>query len=172
MKFYVYGPIEMARKGAAISRQREDKAAFWKAVEDEDPGLSEACGCYLFIVRGRAWYIGLAEGQGFKHEIFQHHKLLLYSEALQAVNGRAEFIFVAKITPGDRFAKPSASRGHKDIVWLEKLLIGSAIRRNGRLRNIKDTKLLREMHVPGVLNTGRGEGRAISVQALRNAIGA
>jgi hypothetical protein len=171
MRYCVYGPIEMTRCGAAVSRERRDKKAFWDSVEEKENGLSDACGCYVFVVRGRAWYIGMAEKQGFKKEIFQHHKLLLYSEALQAVNGRAEFLFLAKVTPGDRFAKPSRKYGHRDIRFLEKLMIGSALRRNPRLRNIKDTKLLREMHVSGLLNREPGEGRAITVQALRSAIG-
>jgi len=170
MRYYVYGPYEMARDGRAVSRQRQDKKVFWEVVDVDDQGLSDACGCYVFLIRGVAWYVGLAAAQSFRQEIFQHHKLLLYGEALQLVNGRAQFIFIAKVTPSDRFAKPSEN-GHRDIRWLEKLLIGSAISRNRRLRNIKDTKLLREMHIPGIINSGKGEGRATSVQCLRRAVG-
>ena len=172
MQYYVYGPYEMAREdgGLAISRRRDDKKAFWAAVDQGEKGLPEACGCYVLVIRGVAWYVGLAAAQGFRQEIFQHHKLLLYSEALRKVGGRAQFIFIAKATPSDRFSKPSKN-GHRDIRWLEQLLIGLAIVRNDGLRNIKDTKLLREMHVPGIINSNQGEGRATSVQALRRAVG-
>lgn len=167
----MYGPIEMTRNGAAVSRDRHHKKDFWARVDEEDDGLSEACGCYLFILRNRVWYIGMAEKQPFKKEIFQNHKLLLYSEALQTVPGAAQFVFLAKVTPANRFARPSKKHGHKDIRFLEKMIIGSALRRNQNLRNVKDTKLLKNMHVPGLLNKKKGEGRALSVQAFKAAIG-
>ena len=170
MDFYVYRPFEMVRDGTAISRDRIVKREFWKMVDEEDDGLSCACGCYIFIIRKKAWYIGMAEAQPFRTEIFQHHKLVLYSEALREVNGPAKFVFLAKLTQsGERFARPR--KGQRDIQTLEKLMIGAALGHNPMLRNFKDTKLLREMHVPGLLQTGRGEGKALGVRLLREALG-
>jgi hypothetical protein len=124
----------------------------------------------VFVIRGRAWYVGLAERQDFKHECFSAHKMLQYNDALQAVNGRPSLLFIAKVTPHNRFSKPT-TRGHKDIRLLENLLIGSALGRNPRLQNVKGTRLLREMQVPGILNTGPGQARATSVQLLKRALG-
>lgn len=58
-----------------------------------------------------------------------------------------------------------------DIRALEQLLIGAAIDRNPNLRNIKDTKVLREMNVPGFLNTKKGQATSESVQEFKRAIG-
>jgi hypothetical protein len=79
-------------------------------------------------------------------------------------------ILIAKLTPAKRFTRPS-SNGHADIQLLEKLLIGSALVRNRDLLNAKHTRLLGEMRVPGVLNTGRGQARSIAVQSLKRALG-
>ncbi|HXM41216.1 MAG TPA: hypothetical protein VN924_08185 [Bryobacteraceae bacterium] len=122
------------------------------------------------MIRGKAWYVGRAERQAFKHECFALHKILQYNDALQTVAGPLRLILLAKTTPKKRFAKTS-QRGHRDIRFLENILIGSALRRNPKLQNIKGTKLLKEMRVPGVLNSGRGQGRSKVIQELKKALG-
>jgi len=170
MHYCVYGPFEVPRNQRLVSRESGDKQRFWDDVDAAATGLADACGCYVFIIRKRAWYIGMAEKQGFRNECFESHKIVLYNEALQARTGRPQMILIARMTPQDRFAKPSKN-GRRDISLLEKLIIGMALRRNPSLQNVRGTKLLREMKVPGVLNTGRGEARAKSVQALKKSLG-
>jgi hypothetical protein len=46
-----------------------------------------------------------------------------------------------------------------------------ALNQNEDLQNIRGTKFLREMRVPGILRTGRGEGRLNPVKSLRDALG-
>lgn len=46
-----------------------------------------------------------------------------------------------------------------------------ALNQNEDLQNVRGTKFLREMRVPGILRTGRGEGRLASVKTLRDALG-
>jgi hypothetical protein len=169
MKFEVHGPFSVRRKRRLVSRENEDKKKFWEEVEDDEEGLSEACGCYVFAVHGRVWYVGLAAAQSFKHEMFTAHKINLYNDALQDVAGKPSLLFVAKRTPRNRFAKKSA-RGHRDIEMLENLLIGSALSRNPKLKNLKGTKLLREMRVPGLLNNAPGKPSP-SVRAFKKALG-
>lgn len=170
MQFEIYGPYDVPRNGRWVSRSRTDKRDFWNAVEEDAESLSEACGCYVFAIRGRAWYVGLAERQSFCDECFSGHKVLQYNEALQSVSGNPSLHFIAKVTPGNRFARPGAN-GHRDIRLLENLLIGVALRRNPELQNVRGTTLLREMNVPGVLNTRQGQGRAGTVQNLRHVLG-
>ena len=153
-----------------VNQHAKDKRAFWNAVEETVAGLPDACGCYVFLVGTRAWYIGKAEKQTFRMECFSAHKLNQYNKALQYVQSVPRLIFLVKITPAGYAAKHSKN-GHKDIELLEKLLIGVALRKNPDILNVKDTKLLREMHVPGLINTGKGEGKAHAVQALRKAVG-
>jgi hypothetical protein len=52
---------------------------------------------------------------------------------------------------------------------LEHLLIGSALAVNEDLMNVKGTKLLRGMHVPGFLNPAPGKPPP-AVRALRKAL--
>lgn len=101
--------------------------------------------------------------------MFGAQKIVLYNEALNAVIGKPGLLFLAKRTPTNRFAK-KAEKGHRDIRMVENLLIGSALSRNQKLKNLKGTKLLREMHVPGLLNTTPGKPPP-SVTALKKALG-
>ena len=171
MQFHIYGEFPITRNGSLVSRTKEAKTQFWAHVEETEPELSEACGCYVFVIGKHAWYVGMAEKQSFKQECFALHKLTQYNEALNKVNGKPSLILVPKLTPGGRFAKPG-KRGHSDIRMLETMLIGSALGRNPRLQNVKGTKLLKEMNVPGFLNPKPGQARASVVQAFKLAIGA
>ena len=98
------------------------------------------------------------------------HKLNQYNYALQRVSGEPQLHLIAKLTPTGRFCAPAAN-GHRDIAFLETLLIGMALNQNEDLQNIRGTKFLREMRVPGILRTGQGEGRSNSVRSLRDALG-
>lgn len=171
MNYSIFGGFPVSRNGSLVSRRREDKKSFWDKVEETAPGLSDACGCYVFVIRNRAWYVGMAERQTFKQECFALHKITQYNEALGQVSGNPTLFFLPKLTPGGRYASPT-SRGHADIRMLENLLIGSALGRNHDLQNVKGTKLLREMNVPGFLNSRQGQARAVVVQRFKRAVGA
>jgi hypothetical protein len=170
MRYSVHGPFEVPRSGNIVSRQRIDRDGFWGRVEGVEECLRGACGCYVLSIRSRAWYVGMAEKQSFRQECFSPHKIVQYDAALNEVQGIPYLLFLARLTPTGQFSSPSQN-GHRDIRLLEKLLIGSALARNPDLRNVKDTMLLREMNVPGVLNSERGQARADAVQALRAALG-
>ena len=78
-------------------------------------------------------------------------------------------IFIAKMTPSGRFATGNGN-GHADIAFLERMLIGIALEQNIDLLNKRNTKMLRDMVVPGILNSGPGAPRG-PVSALRNCLG-
>lgn len=170
MKFYPYGPYEVPRNGRLIARDKKSKKLFWEQLEAQEKGISEACGCYIFTINGKAWYVGMAERQTFKLECFSLHKIVQYNEALQQVKGKPKIIFLAKLTPSDNFSKPS-KRGHIDITVLENMLIGLALSKNPRLQNVKGTKFLKEMQVPGILNTRKGVGHSAAVQTFKKSLG-
>lgn len=170
MLYKVFGPYAIPRDGVLIAKTAADRREFWSAVEAEADGLPDACGCYVFSIRRRAWYVGLAEKQTFCQECFSLHKLNQYNYSLQRVSGEPQLHLIAKLTPTGRFAAPAVN-GHRDIEFLETLLIGMALNQNEDLQNIRGTKFLREMRVPGILRTGRGEGRLSSVKSLRDALG-
>ena len=161
MKFFPYGPfvIPKSRRSGLIESNRISLNLFWDAVNKEEEGLSDAVGCYIFSIRaGRGllpWYVGMACKQPFKKECFSSHKLVYYNNAIARRRGTPVLTLLPRITLTSRFTKPSKS-GHKDIEFLETMLIGYCIRRNPHLFNIKATKLLREMEVGGILNNTRG----------------
>jgi hypothetical protein len=170
VNYKVFGPYSIRRDGKLISRTRQHLRAFWSEIEGETSGLPDACGCYVFSIRRRAWYVGLAEKQSFSQECFALHKLTQYNYSLQHVSGEPQLHLLAKLTPTGRFASPAVN-GHRDIRFLETLLIGMALNQNENLQNIRGTKFLREMKVPGILRTARGEGRLSPVRSLRDALG-
>jgi hypothetical protein len=59
--------------------------------------------------------------------------------------------FIARTTANGKFSKPS--NNHKDIDFLETLLIGDAIRKNSDLCNIKKTKMLVNLKVDSYFNS-------------------
>ena len=76
MNFDVFGPFSIDRK-----KKRVDKNSlpeFWQKVNERMPGLSKACGCYLFATRASGgftpWYIGKADKRSFEEECFDYHK--------------------------------------------------------------------------------------------------
>jgi hypothetical protein len=115
--------------------------------------------------------VGLAERQSFKSECYIPHKILLYNDALETVSGTPSLIFLPKITDQGRWAKPTKGK-YPAVRLLEDMLIGLAVSRNPRLMNIRGTKFLKDMRVPGIINTAQGTARSLSVQALKRSLGA
>lgn len=172
MRFEIYGPFtaNRTRSGVRVSRLKRNLDRFWADADLIVDGLSTACGCYMASVRNVPWYIGKASGQTFRKESFHTHKLDHYDDAIEFGRGVLKLHFIARKTAKGKFSKPSKKHGHREIEFLEKLLIGAGLQRNHRLLNKRDTKRIREMIVPGFLNTTRGQGRALSVQSFRRVL--
>jgi hypothetical protein len=85
-------------------------------------------------------------------------------------DGAAFITLIARQTPNGRFSKPSIN-GYRDIQDLELLLIGSALERNENLLNRSATKVLREIVIPGFLNSPQGAGKRTSVKAFQQIMG-
>ena len=172
MKFEIYGPFTARRTHtqARVSRLKRNLDRFWADADLAVNGLSTACGCYIASVRNVPWYIGKASGQTFRKESFHPHKLDHYDDAIWIGRGVLKLHFIVRTTPKGKFSKPSKKDGHREVEFLEKLLIGAGLQRNHRLLNKRDTKRIREMIVPGFLNAQRGQGRALSVQSLKRVL--
>ncbi|CUX48863.1 hypothetical protein G3A56_17595 [Rhizobium oryzihabitans] len=162
MRYYLYGGYELPRDhGRVILGDIDQRQAFWEDVEYSVPGLSDACGCYVFGIRvgggTKPWYVGKAERQSFKRESLTMDKLTKYESAMKLVGkGTPLLYFYARTTKARHaFSTPSRSK-HRDVSYLEKLLISHALQRNKNLINKVETKLLREMIVPGMINTPAG----------------
>lgn len=171
MKYEIYGAYLLPRADSGIfTREASVKADFWAEVDAEQAGLSEACGCYVISVRNVVWYVGVAESQPFRRECFASHTINKIDQAIAEGAGNAMLHLLAKVTPADRFARPSAN-GHADAKMLETLFIGIGLQRNEQLLNKSETAILRDIEVPGFYNSPRGLARASSVQSLKQAMG-
>jgi hypothetical protein len=171
MNFGVFGGFEITRK---TNRHGKFDKSFWESIEDQHQGVTEACGCYIFALQNGhnivSWYVGKTEKRTFRHECFQPTKINYYNECLVDHHGRPLLFILPRLTnSGRKFSKPTNS-GYRDIGFLETLLIGMALERNGKLLNIKNTTLLRQMIVPGIINSPRARP-AGAVIDLRNALG-
>ena len=160
MNFYPHTAFVIPKQANGLIAQAA-LTEFWKEVDDtlQSP-VSESMGCYIFSIRaGKGclpWYVGKAEKQSFRKECFALHKLNHYNNAIAARKGTPLLTLVAKYTPGSRLVLPSGSE-HRDVQYLETMLIANALGRNSALLNVKDTKLLKNMVIPGLLNSSKGK---------------
>lgn len=142
-----------------INNNKYARKIFWEKVQETTDRLSSACGCYLFAIRAakgiKPWYIGLAAKQSFERECFAPTKINIYNDSLASKKGTPILFLIARRTSKDKFAKPGKN-GHKDIEYLESIMIGMALDKNPELLNIKKTGFLRRMCVPCIVNTPKG----------------
>lgn len=170
MDFIPYGPFELPRDdGGLLLLDRSGRKSIWDSVDHADPGLADACGCYVFAIRNGGgilpWYVGKAERQSFKLESLTEHKTTKYNEALLACGKGTPLLYLyARVTrERHNFSKPTRSE-YRDVSYLEKMLIGLALRRNPNVLNARETELLRTMCVPGLLNTKPGGVRQATLE--------
>jgi len=175
MKFHPHEAVAMPRQESGlIANDKDSLNSFWARVDAQlDDDVSLGIGCYVFSVRaGKGtlpWYVGKAEKQSFRFECFSAHKLNHYNNIVAARKGTPLLTLIAKYSPTRRLVKPGNSE-HRDIDFLETMMISAAIRRNPDVLNVRDTKLLRELTVPGMLNTPQGKTHS-SVVAFRELMG-
>jgi hypothetical protein len=165
MEFEVHGPFELRGIDDRVT-QTELRDAVRHAIDDEY-GLGDSCGCYVYALSSSGssrivpWYIGSARKSSFRDECITADKADKLNRALKTKNYRRfriKLYLLPLITSTGRFAKPTKRNGHDVIDWLEKLLIGMAVRVNGDLINLKNTKAHRKVIVPNLLNHGSGPG--------------
>ncbi len=133
--FNVAGPYDIPTYRG--QRSRIIRAIERKQFFEENPEISERCGCYIFAIRSgngfTPWYVGKATKR-FAQESFGHHKLTHYNHCLaDVVSGTPVMFFVVDSRSGN-----GTNVQHVDEV--EKFLIESALRVNPDLLNIKKTK--------------------------------
>jgi len=156
LKFENYGPFVVPRRGPIIDRPK--LGDFWRLVDVQARGLSNAQGCYVFAIKAgqgyTPWYVGKAAGQnGFFQEALSEGKQNQYNWAWSSQNygkGTMVLFFVARRTASGRDF--SRQNGASDIDWLERHLISLALEANNDLLNVHYTRIHRELFVPGVIN--------------------
>ena len=158
MKFNIQGPYELDRYKGLIDSSAEARRDYWVWVDEDIPGLPDACGCYVFAIKASRgmlpWYIGKAEKQPFKKECLSHHKINHFNNAIAKRTGKPVLFFIPQLTKNGAFRKPTTST-RKAITELESILIGMALTRNSSLLNAKGTTMLKRLTVDGFLNSKR-----------------
>ncbi len=170
MNFKVYGPYLLPRNERFVTNEKKKRQEFLNSLDEDVAGLSQACGCYVFLVGKKAWYVGMTGKNTFEKECFGAHKLNLYNRALQIKKSVPRLILIPGQTRKGKFTKPGKN-GNKNIEMLERLLIGAALQHNKKLLNIRDAARLRKIRVPGFINTGQGGANAKAVRVFKTAIG-
>lgn len=158
MQFSVHGPYKLPVLNRLVDNSVKARRAFWESVDEDGEDISSACGCYIFVIRKNVnalpWYVGLTAKRTFAEEAIGLHQVNHYNQSLGATPGRVspELYLLAKRTPTGRFARPSKN-SHRDVEFLETFMFGIALNQNAKLRNAKNTSFLRNVVVPGVINT-------------------
>lgn len=150
---------------------------FWHSVDQLHPGLSSACGIYIFGLRAGGgftpWYVGKCNAKyGFKGECFSREKASKYEEVLKRPDiqrGTPVLFLLPRLGIKTAFAKFSP-RNNSEIGWLEKEFIQLGILANSNLINRQSTKWIREVVVPGVMNSppGRNDEPTRKLRRLLN----
>lgn len=102
MQFRVHGPFDLPRNSnSLINNSASAKKVFWDQIENTCPGLPDACGCYIFVVKARRgslpWYVGLTTKKTFRNESFGAHQVNHYNQSIAQKNGvTAQLFFLAK----------------------------------------------------------------------------
>jgi hypothetical protein len=183
MLFRVFGPFKMPQNpNGLIAFDGEARNAFWESVNSKHERLPSGCGCYIVAAargnRAKPHYVGLTIRRSFEQECSAPHVIEHFNEVIAGnPNLQPQLFLIAKLTPTGRFARPSQSdrvnitfAAHADIKFLENYLIGLALDRNPELRNQRQTRYLRNLHVEGFLNTGPGQPSR-SASSLRTLLG-
>lgn len=171
MKFKVFGPFPIAFDDSGnIPRSLK---SFWKEMVDKKhPGLSGAKGCYVFGIktsgsdRTLPWYIGKTNNQTFMAECFKPHQRNHYSRAINEYRrAKPNLYLIASLTSSGQF---STKNSHQLITFVEEYLIGFGLWANKKLLNKRDTKLYREITIPGILNSEKGSIGTAATQLKRD----
>ncbi len=138
----------------------DDLGEFWTQVEQEKGGLRNAKGCYVFGIRTSGvstivpWYVGKTV-TSFDSECFQPHKRVIYAKAISYYKRAVPHLFlISRLTIGGSFYKGASAVSTN---FLERHLISLGLQANSDLLNKRDTKLYREVHLRGILNSEGGK---------------
>ena len=162
MRFEVQGPFELYRtKAGLVDTDATTRRYYWEWVEESIPGLSEACGCYIFAIQASRgilpWYVGKAERQSFRKECLSPHKINHFNNAIAGRKGKPILFFLPQLTNKGAYRSPTTTK-RPAIKELESLLIGMALSRNRRLLNGLGTKWMQQLTVEGFLNSNKAKG--------------
>lgn len=180
--YRIFGPYDVpVRKKRPKVIDSEDVAEMWTTVKGADDafGLKSACGAYVLAIRHggnvKPWYIGTASKSTFGEECLT--KDIDNINSVVGKRGSPVIYFLAQVTATGRRAKASTTNS-KNITYVKDTLLrygvllqGSGQRNQEILtEDERDTRMLRDLEVEGLINRSRGQPRA-EVKQLRKLLG-
>ena len=176
VRYDVFGAFEVHRKPSKAGKRtldfsRHALTSFWEKVDGAVMGLRSGAGCYLFAVRAargiKPWYVGQSKG-AFEQECFALHKQAIYREVMDDRAAGTPILFlIARMTPTGKLSKrvPEA-----EARFVEQRLIHDATNANPELKNSHNTRFVKNLEIPGVLNSPQGQPSE-AVKGLKVALG-
>ena len=171
MNFDVVGPFVVTRHGPKKLIDRQSYFDLRDEVDERKKGLSKACGCYVFAKRaGRGYtplYVGQACATSLVNEAMNASNCMKYNGTLGR-KGNPVIFLLPMVTPTGRFRRrPQNGRSLPAIEFLERWLIATCLVKNPHLVNNQQTRLLRKLHVSGILNAKPGSANRASTAFRR-----
>ena|SRR5579859_3802456 len=164
MHFDIVGPFELTRHGTKKLLTEQSMTDMRPEIERRKRGLSKACGCYVFAIRAGKGYTPYYAGQACKQSIFREalnrSNREKYNKACSESKGKPVLFLLPMLSPNGRYRKKGG--GGLAINFLERWLIAAALMKNPKVLNSKETKILRNITVTGILNAKRGEATKAS----------
>jgi hypothetical protein len=177
-RYEIFGPFELplGTGTAVLDASPRALERFWGEVNGRESGLAEACGCFVFSVRGHnwrhelPWYVGGAHRQSFFSSCLDQSRIAIYTEVLARVPHASAYLhLLSRMTPTGRFSRPAQGL-QREIGFVESLLIGTALACNSRLSFDADQDQAGPLSIPGLLNP-QSQRLTIDARALRSVLG-
>ena len=167
MNFDVFGPFEIPRIPSltiiAVNKQAVEKVS--KDADSEKPGLSNAPGCYVFVMKAgkgyTPWYVGKSVKPTWTivEEALSSEKENKYNHLIAEKKGTPMLFLVPALTEGGKFCKRTGKE-LPAVDFLEQWLIGQALNKNPDLLNVHYAQFLKNLYVPGIFNPKPGKPTA------------
>lgn len=172
MNFGVAGPFDITRHGSKDLITKQSKTDLKQVLDKVDIRLSQACGCYIFALRAGTGYTPYYIGQSCKNslteEAFNPSNMGKYNDIIAESKGTPIIFLIPLLTPKGKFRKQtSRNRKLPSVDFLERWLIGEALKKNENLKNNKETMFLKNIHVIGIFNARHGEATSDSRELKR-----
>ncbi len=170
MIFDVEGPFKLARYGKKKLITGESIRNLKRELDRRRTGLSRVRGCYVFVIHAGKGYTPYYVGQACKRSILREamnpSNLSKYNDVCSETNGKP-MLFVLRMQTTKGRDKRRGNSGSKSTTFLERWLIAEGFKKNPDLKNNKQTKFLRDLHVVGIFNAKKGEATNASRELKR-----
>ncbi len=170
MKFKIFGPFDIPLDEEHKNwLETADVRNFWNQVVNYDqPGLSNACGVYIFGMRGAEnlqrgvasrtlpWYVGKAERLSFAQECFNGRNMNIFNKVISQTyreRGTPFLFLLARIEKDNKTFSDPTTEDYPGVAFVEKMMIQMSMSVNKNIVNTSFTADAKKTFIPGILNS-------------------